>query len=262
MTDIEDFSQTPIGHLQTDTFCETCGYNLHTQAVIRDKRLGILICRCPECGKWAAAGQGTSAGRVWLNRFGTSLLLIWVMFLMGLFSLTTFFLGTLSYGHLSTYIYREWKQVHDPRWPNSMRSVEYYTLHPTAQADPDDVQNRWTPAILMASTAMVLACFLGGANSVFLWHIRGWRRLLPLLMPVLAWSGTLMIWITDPASESLHGWGVVRVSTYLMLEWVAMLTGLIGGRMIARGILHLFVPPKLRQHLAFLWTIDGLALRV
>jgi len=49
-----------IGHVQTDTFCEGCGYNLHTQAVVREARLGILICRCPECG--AACKAADPAG--------------------------------------------------------------------------------------------------------------------------------------------------------------------------------------------------------
>ncbi|MDB5300946.1 MAG: hypothetical protein JWO87_2609, partial [Phycisphaerales bacterium] len=60
MNEIESEAQVGpvISNIHTDTFCESCGYNLHTQAVVRDERLGLLICRCPECGRWAAAGLG------------------------------------------------------------------------------------------------------------------------------------------------------------------------------------------------------------
>src|SRR5690348_18374707 len=89
-----------VSHLQTDTFCAGCGYNLNTQAVLRDARLDLLICRCPECGRFTAAGQGTSAARVWLNRFGILLLMVWLLFLFVVFGLGSLALGGLSYGSL------------------------------------------------------------------------------------------------------------------------------------------------------------------
>jgi len=48
---LADTLPPPLRHqrfpqLETDLFCQTCGYNLHGQPVSRDERLGILICRC------------------------------------------------------------------------------------------------------------------------------------------------------------------------------------------------------------------------
>lgn len=92
-----------VGHLQTDTFCAHCGYNLVTQAVLRDSRLEILVVRCPECGRFTAAGQGTSAAKVWLNRFATVMLGNYVLFLIVVFCAVTFFMGMIAYGHVTAF---------------------------------------------------------------------------------------------------------------------------------------------------------------
>src|SRR6185503_7723206 len=68
--------------LETDTFCLECGYNLHSQAVVRDERLGIFVCRCPECGRYHPAGIGVTATRTWLNRFATLLLFFWILIIL------------------------------------------------------------------------------------------------------------------------------------------------------------------------------------
>src|SRR3954464_13465182 len=72
--------------LEVDTFCVECGYNLHGQTVNRDERLGIFVCRCPECGRFHPAGVGVTATNVWLRRLATVLLAFWVLVvLFGLF---------------------------------------------------------------------------------------------------------------------------------------------------------------------------------
>src|SRR5690348_9086636 len=109
MTGADEAVGPVIGHMQTDTFCEGCGYNLHTQAVMRDQRLGIIVCRCPECGRFAPAGQGATATRVWLNRAATLFLTLWVLFVMVLFSLCALFLGMIAYGHVMNNV--TWTQV-------------------------------------------------------------------------------------------------------------------------------------------------------
>ncbi|HEY0008428.1 MAG TPA: hypothetical protein VGB55_06875, partial [Tepidisphaeraceae bacterium] len=84
MTSTDCASDTPhdiergVGVIETDTFCDGCSYNLRTQKVWRDPRLGIAICRCPDCGSHQAAGRSTSATNVWLRRLTTLALLAWV----------------------------------------------------------------------------------------------------------------------------------------------------------------------------------------
>jgi len=38
---------------------------------------------------------------------------------------------------------------------------------------------------------------------------------------------------------------------------VATAVGIMIGRPVARGMLKILTPPKIRQHLAFLWIVDG-----
>src|SRR6478672_8387076 len=52
---------TPIGRVEGDMFCSGCQYNLHGLNVTLDERLQLPIVRCPECGKFHAAGIATGA---------------------------------------------------------------------------------------------------------------------------------------------------------------------------------------------------------
>jgi hypothetical protein len=47
------------------------------------------------------------------------------------------------------------------------------------------------------------------------------------------------------------------VLSFILLESAGLGVGLLLGRPVARALLRILVPPKPRQHLAFLWTIDG-----
>ncbi len=78
-----------VAVIETDTFCEKCGFNLHTQRVWRDQRLDLLVCRCPECGAHSAAGKNITVTTPWLSRLTTGLMLIYVVlvvaFVIGFF---------------------------------------------------------------------------------------------------------------------------------------------------------------------------------
>ncbi len=59
-----------VGRIETDRFCDECGFNMRTAPVYRDGRTRLLLARCTECGRIHDAAQLTSAGRVWLTRLG------------------------------------------------------------------------------------------------------------------------------------------------------------------------------------------------
>ena len=92
--------------LETDVFCQTCGYNLRSQPVTRDDRLGIFICRCPECGRFHAAGTGVTAASLWTARIATSLLVIWVLVVLSALFWIVIGLGAIAVGHTETFSYR------------------------------------------------------------------------------------------------------------------------------------------------------------
>src|SRR5687767_12375287 len=90
-TDVSSLRPTPetvpLGVVLTDLTCEGCGYNLYSQAIARDERLGIPVCRCPECGRFNVPGKATDAGRAWLRRLGVALLVLYVLTVLWVFGL-------------------------------------------------------------------------------------------------------------------------------------------------------------------------------
>ncbi|MDB5353638.1 MAG: hypothetical protein JWN24_91 [Phycisphaerales bacterium] len=246
-----------ISHIHADTFCESCGYNLHSQAVMRDERLGLLVCRCPECGKWAAAGQGTSASRVWLNRFGTLLLVGWVLVLLVIFGLGTLFLGMLPYGYMMSFTH--WKNVEVPiaNMPGKHQTVYRYELRDPPPSDSDEAADLRAQRTITMCVAAALAAVIGGLHAVFLWHARGPWRILAFALPLAGCVGAWVIWNMDPQTVDLSSWAVPRIAWFLLLECLGVSLGLLLGRPIIRGLLRILVPPKPRQHLAFLWTVDN-----
>jgi hypothetical protein len=246
-----------VSHLHTDTFCDSCGYNLHAQAVMRDERLGLLVCRCPECGRWAAAGLGATASRVWLNRFATSLLVAWSLLLLVIFGLGTLFLGMLPYGYMMSFT-----RLHRVDLPPAMThgqsvSIYRYELRDPPPADTEEADDVMKQRRIFMFTAGVLAVVVGGLHAVFLWHAKGLRRILAFVIPLTGCLTTLAIWNFDPATFELRHWSMEPVLSFILLESAGLGVGLLLGRPVARGLLRILVPPKPRQHLAFLWTIDG-----
>ena len=80
-----DFDRQPIiARIETDRFCDCCGYNLRTQHVRRDPGTQLLLCRCPECGQLHPVRDQVTAGRVWLNRLGTLALFLWMLVVLPL----------------------------------------------------------------------------------------------------------------------------------------------------------------------------------
>lgn len=257
MTQGPDAAGPVIGHIQTDTFCEGCGYNLHTQAVMRDQRLGILVCRCPECGRFAPAGLATTATRVWLNRLILLLLVFWMLFILALFALCTTFLGMVAYGHVMNNV--KFAQVGMTNAPR--RSLYVYAIDTPKPADKEAVEREFYEGIVMAALAAALGGLTGGLFSVVLWHLKSGRRALAWLPPLLGCGVASVIWVNEPMAVMIWRWGLYWIVGYFFMESAAIAVGLLLGRPIARGLLRILLPPNPRQHLAFLWMIDGKQLK-
>jgi hypothetical protein len=214
--------QTPIGQVQGDSFCAHCNYNLFSQIILRDERLKIAVCRCPECGGFTAgAALGMAATRA-QHRIAVGQIVIYVLFLLAFFSIGSAVLCGLQADVVSDAAYREFG------W--------------------------WWP--------FVWAGFLAGLGGVsvaaFLWHIR--RRfqiicvVVPVLLAMLIWSANNWVSLPATAQQTAAQQALAEVTAVQVL---AMAVGVFAGRIITRGILTLLLPLGLRRYLNFLWLVDG-----
>jgi hypothetical protein len=289
-----------VGVIETDLFCDHCGFNLHTQNVWRDERLSILVCRCPECGRHQAAGERTTAAVNWLQRVALAGAMVWIivslLFVVGVF----FFAVGIHAAAEEGLTYRRFETTAgEPvgdAWNTTTQRQEFQHIE-LADGKPVIVpaaevvmRRRLAPWLPMSGTlqspetfpmgrpsspgeAGLAAFFLGlgwflcavilAAGS---WFWRPAWRAIWLLVPVLA---GLFVWILVASTGPSTGryWnGVIRVdeapvrmlhAVVVGLNVLILAIGLLVGRPIARLVLKVFCPPRLRQLFAFLWLCDG-----
>ncbi len=215
--------QTPIGQVETDAFCPQCGYNLYTQIVARDERLKILVCRCPECGAFSAAGNWSSAGGKVLRRLTTLAVTGYILFLI--------FILTVGSGILAGF-------------QNDAFNADFrqYSVVGIPELVADGI------------TAVLLGIFM--AN--FMWHWNRKWRYFAMSLPLIILS---LVWMNEEAEYSgtfLHFLTKLRTLQWAIgIQVLALSLGLLTGRAIGRFALGILLPKGLRQHLAFLWFIDG-----
>lgn len=268
---------TQLGHLEADSFCE-CGYNLHGQVVTRDERLGIAICRCPECGRFHAAGKTTAATQPWLSRLGNLAIALWLLMILGTVTLGGWGLGALTWvpaeafttmvpveaqtGRILT-----WEEANQTvGGPNGrIRRPEYerkrVPIYRVREIWADRMPESHFDGIAAEFRLICLAvsgCSAGlGLLAVFLWHLRRPRVFFWLLLPVVAGIIGCLIWWTERDKILEPLWELKHNLIQMGLQVLMMAAGLLVGRPVARGLLRVFIPPRVRQHLAFLWWIDG-----
>lgn len=266
--------------LETDHFCD-CGYNLHGQTVSRDERLGFMIVRCPECGRFHPAGHGVAARSLWLGRFATSMLLAWVGGLVSFFLLMGFLLATWSTilvmentrtgqftadGQEVTYRYDPVTQKRSLLLVSDMTTIIPDTGTTSWQRRPKPLAMLWEEdreEVTLLVVLMQITAFLTGVvAAIATWHTR--KRFMPawLIYPfisaALAWL--FVIYVEQRTSPGLMSWSISRFGFWAAVECIGLIVGLYLGRPLARVLVKVFVPPKARHAMAFLWKADGLEL--
>jgi hypothetical protein len=235
----------PVGHIETDAFCEGCGYSLRGQSVRREPVTQLLMSRCPECGRFAPANQMATAARLWLNRFSTFLLWMWLVFVVLVILVEGLILFGITMGSMDSMIrpYRYSQQFIGQPW------------------DAEDYLFIGFIASLLSGMGFVA----GAAAAAAFPHWHGLRRSVFCLgrtaliatFVALFWSLTY----STPASLSDGQWLAIW-SPYL-LAFVILHGG--GGALAAwlgrrplRLLVRLLLPRRLRPGLSYLWTADGL----
>jgi hypothetical protein len=261
--------------LEIDVFCVECGYNLHSQAVVRDERLGIFVCRCPECGRFHPAGVGVTATSAWLRRAGTMLLVFWVLIVLFAIFWIVMGLGAIQVGFIETFTYRkmvamdgrevEWTMNPTGSGGRGYQAILKGTTQPVTQwrnvatLRPSRGEYRRTKwdMIPFAIAAAALGFITGLLLVAFLWHWKRRRYPWVMVLPLAVAAFVSTVFYYDDDFMFIREWAIRMVFGWAMFELAFMGVGILFGRPIVRGMLRMFVPPRPRQHFAFLWTVDG-----
>jgi hypothetical protein len=263
-----------FARLETDTFCVECGYNLHSQAVVRDERLGIFVCRCPECGRFHPAGVGVTATKPWANRLATALLVFWILIILFALFWIVMGLGAIQVVSVEDFSYRktiapDGREVTYSSAAGPAYSMVYkgttqpaktwrmvYTLEP-----PDDQRyrrrNQFYEAIALAAGAAALGLVSGLLLVCFFWHWKRKRYVWPMLLPLGCAAFVCIVFYVNDEYQPVLPWAIRTAIGWSMWELAWIGVGTLVGRPIVRTMLRMFIPPRPRQHFAFLWAADG-----
>ncbi len=246
-------SAAPISYIQTDTFCDHCGYNLHGQVVTRDERLGILIVRCPECGKFLPAGHTTVAGNVAQHRRSIFLVVVWILFLLYFFGMACMGMGAISYNYIEDAMRVRREGIPSPDGTPSSQDL-ITNSHDVAAYEREE--NLRTERRILATISPLIGVVVGAGLAVFLWHLRRRSHFIALLLPFAIGAIVHLMWKLSTPPDPIH-WMTAPIALFASLEAIGMFTGILIGRPIVRGILRVLLSPRLLQIMAFLWHVDG-----
>jgi hypothetical protein len=248
LTSLDTDTWKCVGRVEADLFCVGCGYNLHGLDVRRDERLDLPTVRCPECGKFHAAGIASGAGRVWLSRLASFLLLLWIVVIfagVGLLGLWMFGMDVASVEAFSRY-----REIKD-------RTGWRYVI---IEAGPETFSNLaeyWFTWSLVLAGSLASGGLMGAFLATFLWHIRRWWWILTGVIPVVL---ALLVWIIycleGPRVENMT-WIAAATLRQGFFQFAGLVLGLVLGRPVARGILRVLLTRRVLQHVVFLWQVDG-----
>lgn len=275
-----------LGEIGADRPCASCGFNLHGQTITRDPHYAMPIARCPECGTVAALQEYPALGR-WANRWAAVLAATWLAVLVALFAATTAFSLVQFMGYVESMsdLTAEALAQAQSDWASSLPPDERDMLHV-----PDTVRgNVWDPiieswpgadnprAIIDAHGGPVVliewrygwfwifsalyGLVVGAIWSVALLHQPRWRV---ALVPIVAIAIALAIFATTLRVQTVP-WMPVRslvlpiVAPYIAGCTAAVLIASIAagchvGRPLARLVIRMALPPRLRVPFAPLWT--------
>jgi hypothetical protein len=280
----------PTGHqIRTDRPCARCGFNLFGQTIVREPHYGLIAARCPECGQLAALQEYPALGK-WADRWAKALAALWIIALVGAMAAQfgpTLGLTVAAMEHVfenagseitARYITWEQQQQAGPPAAQTNPGMFYGSWYTITEAwweaersryiqDTGRVQpfNRLT--ITLYIVLAIISFTYGAFWSTVTLGARRWGAFVLPLFPVgmaaaFAWSISLpepnvpgFLTGREAAAE------LYRVPIFLgaiTVIGLALIPGVLLGRKLARLIVRLTLPPRMRGALAILWTRDGL----
>lgn len=219
-----------IARFELDAFCETCGYNLRGQEVWKDERLGLLICRCPECGTHQPANQSLPSKRLWVKWFTPAVLIVWITIVFGMHAAA---MG-----------------ITFATWVGVTEIIEYASR---GFGNEQDGVAIFMLGAVDAMLGLILALF--SAIAFGHWPTIG-RIVLAVLWPSVPFAMFLFGWLY--LKEEEMGIAAPQIMLMVSIEIAAGIVGALIGRPVARLAVRVFLPKGMRQGMAFLWTCDGM----
>ena len=279
----------PTGHeIRTDRPCARCGFNLFGQTIVREAHYGLIAARCPECGQLAAMQEYPALGK-WADRWAKLLGALWILVLVG--AMAAQFGPTLGFmiaamenvledaGSEITSRYVAWEQQQQAGPPAQANPNMFYgswytitedwweTERPRYRQETRRVQpfNRLT--ITLYIVLAIISFTYGTFWSTVTLGARRWGAFVLPLFPVgmaaaFAWSISLPEPNMPGCLSGREAAGeLFRVPIFagaLASIVLALIPGVLLGRKLARLMVRLTLPPRMRSALAILWIRDGL----
>jgi hypothetical protein len=270
-----EFDRQPcVAYVEIDRFCDGCGYNLRTQPVRRIGRTELLLCRCPECGRFQSVRDAATAGRLWLSRLGSLLLFVWIMVVLGAaFGLAAGQVGLtlLPLEELTTHrpVTTTAPSLSIPALASmpanllgstitviQQGNLVYRTVTTYGREVREDYPYYTAFVLLMRGLSFALGFVLAMLATVVLYHWRRWGYL--VAVAVVSIGAAVVVWcIWREDQPQLLGWANPHIAAQAAAHFAGGLAGILLGRPLARLIAMLVLPPRVRQALAFLWLVDG-----
>ncbi|MFK7884628.1 MAG: hypothetical protein AB8F26_10650 [Phycisphaerales bacterium] len=281
-------TDTPTPHtIRTDRPCAKCGFNLFGQSIVREPHYNLTAARCPECGQLAALQEYPALGK-WADRWARLIAAIWILFVIA--AMFAHFGPTLglsfaaaenaredialsiaaSYqAHLQTQVEGPIEQPQfgigtynqvDADWFNTNSAEIIAAAGGRRAAINSETVSIWFPLALITfafgafwSTALlgakrpvafVVACIPPAVALTFVFFITATRYYDPSVLIA-----------RDAATQFIRPI-ILPMNAAVILMSLAL--GIFLGRKLARLLVRLALPPRMRSALAILWTCDNL----
>jgi hypothetical protein len=281
-----DQSFARVSTLVGDRLCIKCGYNLSGQSVLREPHYDMFIVRCPECATVASLQEHPLLGR-WASRWAVVLVGVWIAMLLMVWAISSgvIFGFAMDFAFEATWSFAHFMDERQQRWaigegrvaegdPARLPSRRMPTPEWWNAQDPAALRSEWRQESgkpLIPWSAAVLAVplfFVGSVIALLVPFVR--RRWLPLCaLGVIGLSAVFAVMNSAPQlvnpvrfDQIAHRHvGIYVQFGILALAAIPLMIGSLAGRSLARSLVRMLLPPRMRGPLAGLWRIDGLPLR-
>jgi hypothetical protein len=274
--------------------CTRCGYNLTGQAVLREPYYSMLMVRCPECGTAAAVQEYPLLGR-WANRWAAVLAALWLFVMLALlFGGSAAMYGASMWAvEMGSRNYTNSIGDHWQRWAAQSTQQSQSTTAPFIRYSTNDF-DKWLKTVGASTLLQDAGGRWGAIDWTRLYFGMPWL-ILPFVLGctwavalpgrtragLIVWGFIVMLvsigycslyifsLYSQSASYNSGYWsgyqfasnqlGPTLIGVSQAAQGVVLLIAILMGRPLARRMINIMLPPRLRSSLAFLWLCDGLA---